>query len=105
MRSSIVDYTRAFSHAAKMGWLFLTIWIAVGAANTMVAHDGAVPHGSVASQVAYWSHGMGRLGQNSHWLSVASHDTRAWREAKQFCSQDPGGRGCAGVQQIVDLGY
>ena len=76
----------------------------------MIRRYGAPsPHATAARQVAYFSKGVGRIGQNQHWLMEASQDTRAWRRASAYCQRAKYNqvrvRGCGIVNQLRDSGY
>jgi hypothetical protein len=65
----------------------------------------------VAAQVAYFSKGVGRVGQNQHWITQASENTREWRKAKAYCqSQESAGQegsasGCGTIDELANSGY
>lgn len=67
----------------------------------------------VAQIVAYYSKGVGRAGESSHWTMEASEGTLEWRKAVRYCQaqaqQSAEGqsapRGCAIIQTLAESGY
>ena len=59
---------------------------------------------AVAQVVAFYSKGIGRAGENSHWTMEASEDTAEWRKAVAYCAgQAPAG--CATINTLSESGY
>ncbi|MHB1609191.1 MAG: hypothetical protein ACYCXX_11270 [Acidiferrobacter thiooxydans] len=73
------------------------------------AYGAPSPHATPAKQVAYYSHGVGRMGERSHRLTEASEDTSAWRRASAYCQRMKYNqvrvRGCGVVSQLRESGY
>ncbi|MHB1750057.1 MAG: hypothetical protein ACYCR3_08050, partial [Acidithiobacillus sp.] len=69
----------------------------------------------VAQQVAYYSKGIGKVGQNQHWMTQASENTREWQKAKAYCesaersAEQEGSagqeRGCGTINELANSGY
>ncbi len=79
----------------------------------MIHTYGAPPADApVAQQVQYFSQGLGKVGQNSHWIMEASENTREWRKAKAYCqsqSEQEGSaghvEGCGTINELANSGY
>ena len=71
----------------------------------------------VAAQVAYFAKGIGKIGQNQHWTTQASENTREWQKAKAYCQsqfqeQSAEGsagqsaeQGCSVINELANSGY
>ena len=67
----------------------------------------------VAQQVRYYSKGIGKFGENQHWLTQASEDTTQWQKVKAYCqsqAQSAGqdgsaGQGCGTINELANSGY
>lgn len=65
----------------------------------------------VAQQVRYYSKGVGKRGQNQHWLTQASEGTQQWQKAKAYCQAAQGSagqervQGCGTINELVNSGY
>ena len=116
--------TEFYQHRPQNLWLSFTLKFVglVGSAAVaatigvhMIHQYGAPPATApVARQVAYFSRGIGRVGQNEHWITQASENTREWQKAKTFCQaqsqsaeQDGAGRprGCGTIDELANSGY
>ena len=74
-------------------------------------HEEGAPAQSapVARQVRYFSQGIGKVGQDQHWITQASENTHEWQKAKAYCqaqSQSAGhARGCGTIDELANSGY
>ena len=96
-----------------IGFMFKFVGAVGGAAlvATMLTgfvHKEGAPgaNAPVAAQVAYFAKGIGKVGENQHWLTQASENTREWQKAKAYCqSQESAGQGCGVVNELANSGY
>lgn len=100
-----------FKFVAMVGGCALVATLLGGFVHKESAPPANAP---VARQVAYFSRGIGRVGQNEHWITQASENTREWQKAKSFCQaqsqsaeQDGAGRprGCGTIDELANSGY
>jgi hypothetical protein len=93
----------AFKFTAMVGGAALVATLATGWVHKVGAPSANAP---VAQTIAYYSKGIGRLGQNAHWTTQASEDTTQWQYAFAFCqSQGSAGQGCGVVNELANSGY
>ena len=83
------------------GALLFAVWYAAGVSSKLIMASNT-PR-TVAAQVAYYSHGAGRIGAQQHWLAAANNDGAKWKAAKRYCNATPGARGCQAVENIEQI--
>ncbi len=99
----------AFKFVGMVGGAALVATLAVGFVHKEGAPSATAP---VAQQVAYFSKGVGKVGQNSHWMTQASENSKEWRKAKAYCQSGAAqegstghARGCGVVNELANSGY
>ena len=111
--------TSIYQHSPQNLWLSFSLKFvglagsaavaAVMGAHMIRAYGAPSPHATAALKVAYFSKGVGRIGQNQHWLMEASQDTRAWRRTSRYCRRMKYNRvrvrGCGVVNQLRESWY
>lgn len=93
-----------FKFVGMVGGCALVATLLTGWVHRVSAPGANAP---VAQQVAYFAKGIGKVGENAHWLTQASEDTRTWQKAKAYCAGQEGsaGQGCSTVNELANSGY
>jgi hypothetical protein len=114
--------TEFYQHRPQNLWLSFTLKFVglVGSAAVaatigvhMIHRYGAPPaNAPVAQQVRYFAQGLGKVGQNSHWIMEASENTAQWQKAKAYCQQKSAEQdgvghvqGCGTINELANSGY
>ena len=105
------------NHWLSFGFKFVSIVGGCALVATLLGgfvHQESAPPATapIAQQVAYFSKDLGKVGQNSHWITQASENTAQWQKAKAYCQQESAEQdgaghvhGCGTIDELANSGY
>lgn len=103
------DRRPGWRHAGLLGWWAVPLWRRLWPCTWCIMAAFRLPTVPVAKQVAYCLRGTGRIGENWHWTTQVSENTKEWRRASRYCQRTQSNegrvRGCGVVNELREGGY